>query len=307
MTTATIVSPDEYAHTYALSLRAADAGRSRSQQTIDGIVGVSDLFSCMEKVRRTVTETPWTDVPSTGAAWVGSAIHEAAAAARRETFPHLLIEQELHITLPSGLTILGHADEIDPDEPSVTDLKSVDGLAAIRKNGPDENQRIQRAVYYYGAMQAGLVGPEGVCRNIWIDRSGKDPEPFVSQEPFDMAYVQAADLWLTHVVDAVKDGSEAPKEWPLWKCKNFCPWFTACRGRDRAEQVTDHPDTIAAAQEVYESRRTEKTAKELVQDGIRRLDGFEGVAGDFRVKHVQVNGSEKRRGHLRCDVERISR
>lgn len=300
--TSSVLDPDEYAASYALSLRMADAGRDRSKQTQDGIVGVSDLFSCMEKVRRTVTETPWTDVPQTSAAWVGSAIHEAAAAARRETFPHLLIEQELHITLPSGLTILGHADEVDPDEPSITDLKTTADLAYIRKHGPDENQRIQRALYYYGAMQAGLVPDGGICRNIWIDRSGKDPEPFVSQEPFNMDYVLAADLWLQQVVEAVKDGTEAPKEWPVWKCKSFCPWFTSCRGRDLPQPRTEDPELVRAAREVWESRTAEKQAKALVKQAAARLDGFDGLAGEFRVQHVHVNGATP---YIRTDVEKV--
>lgn len=302
--TDTILDPDTYAAIFAMSLKAADAGRDRSKQTIDGIVGVSDLFSCQEKVRLTVTETPWTDVPNSSAAWVGSAVHEAVGNARKQFNPDLLIEQEFRITLPSGLTILAHADEVDVDEPSVTDYKTSDGLEYVRKHGPDENQRVQRALYYYGAMQAGLVPETGICRNIWIDRSGKDPEPFVSQEPFHLDYVHAADLWLQQVVGAVKDGTEAPKEWPIWRCKSFCQFFTVCRGRDLPQPRTDNPELVMAAQEVYESRAAEKTAKALVKQASARLRDFDGIAGDFRVQHVHVNASP--RPYIRTDVEKVT-
>lgn len=300
----TIHDPDTYAALFTMSLKAADASRDRSQQTAAGIVGVSDLFSCQEKVRLTVLGTPWTDVPQTSAAWVGSAVHEAVGAARKQTFPHLLIEQEVRIELPSGLTILGHVDEIDPEEPSVTDYKTAAGLEYVRKHGPDENQRVQRSLYYYGAMQQGLVPDNGICRNVWLDRSGKDPEPFVSQEPFNMDYVHAADLWLQQVVEAVKDGVEAPKEWPLYRCQSFCPWFTQCRGRDLPELHSNDPEVIRAAQEVWESRAAEKQAKALVQQALPFLAGFDGIAGEFRVKHVQVNAANP---YIKTDVEKVKR
>lgn len=307
MTTAsTILDPDTYAAVFAMSLKAADADRDRSKQTAAGIVGVSDLFSCQEKVRLTVTETPWTNVPNSSAAWVGSAVHEAVGKARKAMNPDLLIEQEFRITLPSGLTILAHADEVDRDEPSVTDYKTKDGLEYVRKHGPSENERVQRALYYYGAIQAGLVDDSGICRNIWIDRSGKDPDPFVSQEPFDMGYVLAADLWLQQVVEAVKDGVEAPKEWPVYRCKQYCPWFTVCRGRDLPEKHTADPEIIRAATEVFESRAASKEATALVEQAVPVLDGFDGIAGPFRVRHTVVNGNGNRRGYTKVDVEKVT-
>jgi hypothetical protein len=303
VSTDTILDPDTYAGIYAWSLRTADAARPRTQQTIEGLVGVSDLFTCMEKVRLTITETPWSNVPDTTAAWVGSAIHEAAAKARKDVFPHLLIEQELRITLPSGYTILGHTDEIDPEEPSATDLKTADGLETVRKHGPDHQQRVQRAIYYLGGIQAGVLPEQGIARNVWLDRSGKDKTPFVSQEPYNPDYVAAGDLWLNQVIDAVKDGSQAPKEWPWHKCRSYCQFFTLCRGEEAPLARTDDPETIRAAQDVYEARQAEKVAKALVKQAKPVLDGFDGLAGPYRVHHSQVNANPP---YMKLDVEKVA-
>lgn len=304
MTTTAVLSPDEYASTYAWSLKASDAARPRTQQTLEGMVGVSDLFTCMEKIRLTITETPWSDVPDSTAAWVGSAIHEAAAKARKEIFPHLIIEQELRIKLPSGYTILGHGDEMDPEEPSATDLKTADGLEKVRKHGPDHQQRVQRATYYLGGIQNNILPPEGIARNVWLDRSGKDPLPFVSQEPYNADYVHAGDLWLNQVIDSVKDGSQAPKEWPFHKCRQFCQFFTLCRGRDTPETITHDPATVQAAQDVYEARRAEKTAKALIAQAKPVLDGFDGIAGPYRVHHSTVHATPP---YTKLDVAPVAR
>jgi hypothetical protein len=258
-----IHDPDEFGSLFIWDLNAAELLSPRARQQDAGTIGVSDLFTCREKVRRIITGAPTTDVPDKTAAIIGTYIHQGALAARKAARPHLLHEVELHITLPNGYVLLGHADEIDPSEPSVTDLKTKAGLALVRRAGADEQMRAQRHAYYLGALQAGLVpSDKGVVRNLFIDREGGDPHPHVEQEPFSMDVVYAAQEWLSDAQYAAEHNEQASKDWPRNMCENWCPFFTSCRGSEDIQEdfLTGHRALVLAEAAAAKERRDEAAA-----------------------------------------------
>jgi hypothetical protein len=295
-------TPDEYAALWKTSVRAHDAGRARTVQTESGIIGISDLGGCKEKVRRKILGLPHSNSLDNTSAVVGTWIHEGALNARKALFPELLIEQELHVTLPNGARVLGHADEIDPSEPSVTDLKTVDGLAHVRRHGSTEHQKWQRAMYYKAAAEAGLVPVEGMTRNIWLDRSGKDSSVVVEQEPYNSHYVNEASAWLDDVLYAVQHNEEASKDQPVPWCMSFCEYAKDCRmGALAAGGPIADPyvaETAVAFREVKDRHEADAAYLEAAKDVLR---GHEGSAGDVNVRWITVQAANP---YLRLEVRR---
>jgi hypothetical protein len=292
-------SADDYAAAYVASLDLFAATRPRSLQA--GI-GVSDIGHCSSKALWQLTGVPPSDMPTSRQALMGQSAHETIAAARKQFAPHLLIETEVTVTLPSGVELVGHIDELDPTEPSVTDTKTLgdeSDLIAMRRTGSSEQQRFQRHLYYYGAYQAGLVPAEGTVRNVWMDRSGRADWVFVEQEPFDMTVVHNADRWLTDILYAAEHGEEVPQEKHYDWCRRFCQFFSHCRsGQMHSDKVITDPEFIAAASLVHEGREAKKVAVGLEDAGKRVLallqasaegDMIAFEAGDFRVRWSQVN------------------
>src|SRR3954471_2976756 len=98
----TALSGDEYAAGFVFDVEAHDAQRPRSQQTDRGVVGVSDLHTCREKVRRTIAGMVATDVPKKWAAIIGTYVDQGVKEARQASERGLLHEVALKVTLPNG-------------------------------------------------------------------------------------------------------------------------------------------------------------------------------------------------------------
>lgn len=285
------MNPDEYRHNFVFDLEAHDSFRARSKQSDAGIVGVSDIYSSREKVRHLLLGHAPTDVPEKWSAIVGTYIHEGALAARKAMRPDLLHEVELTITLPNGVKIPGHADEIDPDEPSVTDLKTKDGLELIRRVGADEQQRAQRHLYYYGALQAGLVhSDKGIVRNVFIDRSGKDATPHVEQEPFDMNVVYAAQEWLSDPLYAAEHGEDSLCDWPREFCRRYNPFHSLCKAHSDPggeDYLTGHRAVVLA--EMVAAKKRLDEAKAVYEQARDELLGVTGNSDSHWVRSTVVN------------------
>jgi hypothetical protein len=293
MTIDTVYDADTYSGMWTLALKAADAGRDRSVQASSGQIGVSDIGGCREKTRRRLMGEAPSSSTDNIAAICGTMIHEGALAARREVFPHLLIEQTVTVTLPNGCVVPGHADEIDPQEPSVTDLKTVNGLEFVRRHGATEQQIWQRNLYLLGAAQAGIVEKQGLTRNVWMDRSGSTSEVHVEQTPFDQGEVDAATRWLDDVIYAATNDEQASKDKPLPWCLSYCEFAASCRAGDLdapLERITDR-EVINAARTLLEAREQQKHWKKLEEQSKQRTEGVNGLAQDVILRQVTVNGA----------------
>jgi hypothetical protein len=307
------LSPDEWAASFTAALDTYEALRPRTSQKT---LGISSLGHCASLAGFVMAGTEPTDAPTGRQAMAGTAFHEMVVKARGAWNPKLLLDLEVTATLPSGAKVIGHPDEIDPDEPSVTDVKTVsdeDALRALRRTGSSRQQQWQRHVYYLAAAQAGLVPPEGTVRNVWIDRAGQAEWVYVEQEPFSMEVVLDADRWMEDVAYAQRHGELLPQDKPFNWCQRFCEYFSACRaGQAHPDATITDPEFIRAAALVYEGRQEEKEAKAAVATGRMILDplkdnGSEDVqaflAGGYRVRW---NHSHKVSGSVwRLDVEAV--
>jgi len=293
-----MTDPAEYAAQFQHDVFLAEATRDRSVQTHQRILGVSDLGHCRSYAARFLNNDPFTDATSQKQSMRGTWMHAGvlpAVAAQRDG---ALVEQEVTVKLSNGFEVVGHVDLIEPAEPSVTDLKSVDGsLPSVRRYGATPQQKMQRHLYGAGALQNGLLdqpyGPEGlIVRNIWMDLADLDATPHVEQEPYDLSYLDTAATFVDEVAYYLDTNQvdDAPRDKDYHWCRTFCPFFTACRGPESAPpEVIESDEYVVAAALHREALDLEGEAKQLKKAAAEVLDRIEPDS------KVTLQGSDGRR------------
>ena len=312
------MTPDDYTDRWLADTEAAEAQRDRTVQTTQRLLGVSDLMHCREYARLFLAGHPFTDTPETSQSRAGTYYHAGILPAIAAQRPGSLVETELTVTLANGFEVIGHADLIEPDEPSVTDVKTVDGtLPAVRKTGASQQQQAQRNLYYAGAHQAGIVPAEGTVRNIWLDRSGTPERPHVEQEPYDPSWLDRSAYWLDDVYAHVENDTPASRDKDMFFCRTFCPFVTACRGEHATPEDEVDSDELAVAASLYregaELEREGKALKKAAAATLSRLEGHtvtvQGGAGRFVHRSTWINPSSveyERKGYHRLDIKEAS-
>lgn len=279
---------NEWAQLFTADLLQHDKQSARSQQSEQGLLGPSDLV-CRERARRvTVGAKPDRESGSLAAIF-GTHIHEGIRKAREAVNPALLHEVEVLITLPSGATITGHADEVDPVENSVTDFKTVADLAYRKRIGADENHIRQVTLYALGLVQQGVLAPNPLLRLAYFDRSGRDSEPWVYEFAFDVENVRYSDGFIQDIIYAVKNGEQANRDWPREMCRKFCQFYFSCRTDDVPDgQLSDE---AAVAARIYVTANSEiKEATAVKQGAKEALRGVQGISPEgISVRWTEVN------------------
>jgi hypothetical protein len=293
-----VVNAEDYSAGFSHDLIAWDLTRERSQQTK---IGMSDL-DCRERLRHILIGAPETNTTVSNAAIIGTWIHAGVTDARQQSNPHLLFNVELTTTLSNGFVVPGHADEIDPTEPSLTDYKTVDDLPFRARVGPTDQQRKQIHGYYKGAIEAGLLPERGIVRLVFIDRRGKY-DPYTWQESYDPNVIEWISNWLDDVKYAIQHGEQTQRDQPATFCRRFCSFYHSCRPDDNGGEPITDSEELEAAYAYLEASETIKTA-EAVKDAARtRLGDVNGVGGNVVVRWTEING--KTGAYSKIDVRRI--
>lgn len=285
----------------------------RSKQSRDGILGPSDLGFCRQKAVLTTREVQQTDKTNEAAARIGTAIHRYVAQAFAQANQGWIADSEkVTATFPSGVAISGTPDLICPGENAIIDVKTVDGFEWVKRQGTSLNHKYQRHAYALGAMQAGLLdGSRTVyVGNMYIDRSGKEPEPFFIIEEFDPSLTGEVDSWIGDVIYAVKNGEDASRDIPAAVCEKICPFFTACRGGLPVDEgsLIDSPELVAAVDMYVDARDLEKRAKQMKDEASTVLAGTNGSTGTWQVRWVEIPPTVverfEKRGYTRLDIRK---
>lgn len=287
----------------------------RSKQSRDGILGPSDLGFCRQKAVLTTRGVERTDQTNEASARIGTAIHrylaEAFAAANQGWIAD---SEKVTATFPSGATISGTPDLICPGDNAIIDVKTVDGFEWVKRNGTSLNHKYQRHAYALGAMQAGLLDWRDTVYvgNMYIDRSGKEQEPFFIIEEFDTSLTDEIDSWIQDVIYAVKNGEDGSRDIPAAVCEKICPFFTACRGglevHDGSEFIED-PTLVAAVDMYVEAREISNQADRMKKEAQQVLAGINGSTGTYQVRWVEIAPtvvqSFEKAGYMRMDVRKV--
>ena len=320
------MNPDEYAAQWAADLAVAEASRDRTVQTHDRILGVSDIMHCRSYAARFLAGDPFTDSGHHSAAMAGTAIHayvlpimagDGIGGWRKD-------EVEFTVTLSNGFQVLGHGDLLDWEEPSATDLKTVEGLAHVKRYGSTPAQKMQRHLTGAGMVQSTTYSPvkpaDLIVRNVWMDRFDLLATPHVEQEPYDPTYLDTAATWVDEVMYHVDNDlvEQAPKDKDIFWCREFCPFATACRGEEKTavDEVIQSDELAVAAALRREAIDMEREAKELRKASDQVLSRVQdakvlvqGEAGTFRVASTWVNPTDidsyTRAGYYKTDVKQM--
>jgi hypothetical protein len=308
----TIPTSDDLATLFAEAFADYNDNSARSQQTQ---IGASEIGFCRQRTAYRVKEQEPTDRRSMWAASVGTAIHAWAAEALKASFPEWIIEDvAVTATLPSGNTILGHPDIIIPSWNACLDIKTVDGFAKIKRFGTSPNHKYQRHLYTLGALQAGLLDATlpVYVGNVYLDRSGKEPIPYVVVEEMDPLLTDEIDAWVGDVIYAVAHGEDAMRDVAAPTCEAIsCEFFTACRGGLPAEEneVIDSPEVREAVTLFIEARDMKREADRMANSAKATLTGLNGVVGGYQVRTTVIPESQiaasVRNSYTRLDVVKV--
>jgi hypothetical protein len=300
--------------TLGADIRAYGMSSPRTLQSKEGILGPSDLGFCRNKAALTTRGVADSDEKSIAAAQIGTAIHAYVAEAFRAAHPDWIVDdRKVTATFPSGAAIAGTPDAIATDWNAIVDVKTVDGFAWVKREGTSLNHKMQRYTYATGAIQEGLLDgskPVYVC-NLYIDRSGKEAEPYFTFEEYDPTFIHEIDSWIQDVIYAVKTGEDASRDIPAPVCEQICEKFTVCRGgletHEGGEFITD-PGLVHALDMYIEGRDLAKQGEQMKREASTLLYGVNGTDGRWQIRWTDVAPSTvdafERQGYKKIDVRK---
>lgn len=299
------------------SLSAWQAQSPRTMQSRNGILGPSDIGFCRQKAVLMTRGTQPTDDPPKWSAAVGTAVHNYVEKAIKTSHPDWLVGSidnvEITATLPSGVEIKGHPDIVVPSENAVIDIKTVDGLAYIRNNGASLQHKYQRHLYALGLIQSGTLDSDKpvIVGNLYMDRSGKEPQPLMIAEEMDPALTGEIDLWVEDVIYAMKHNEDANRDVASPVCEKICEFFTVCRGSlpDDGSELIEDTELLQAVNTYVTAREMEKEAAALKKEAQNKLSGVSGSTGTHQIRWTEIQptvvDSFQKAGYMRMDVRKL--
>lgn len=310
----------EIAALFDNALDMAGAARPRTIQQAQGLIGMSTLGWCRQKALLMVKGVQPSDTKSTRAADLGTALHAVVGEAIETAYPSWIVEgggQKVVLHLPSGAEVPGTPDYIDQARNAVYDLKTVDGLSYVKRYGPDQQKRFQRAGYAIAAVQAGLLDRSKpvYAANVYLDRSGREKGVYVDEiEEIDIeSYLDQIDNWITDVIYARLHEEDASRDIDAPVCAQICEFFTVCRGAlpDSDPDLIADEEGLNAVQMYVEARDAKKAAERQMDEAKAMLADRSGLAGGYQVRWTTINGADipgyYREGTKRLDVTKARR
>lgn len=275
--------------------------QANSPRSAQPVLGMSQIGGCREFIRAFIAkderglqeELKW-------AAYLGTAVGDHIETILGDM--GFTTQKETFLTLPkSGIKVRGHMDIRGKN--AVGDLKTKDGLAAVRHDGPSFKEKAQISGYLIAELQAGRVDEDATGTLIYLDRSGKTPEVFTWTTTVAQAYLilEAVEERLADVQKALASGysqgylRDEPESW-CWAVK--CPFYMACwNGYTPTEKVT-HERELDAVRRYTQARDEEVNAKERKEQAREDLRGVEGITPDGTIVRwtlsARDNGTSER-------------
>lgn len=299
----------------------------RSMYARENKIGVSDIGTCREYVRRTIIGEPWSDEQDNfAAAFTGTAVGALAEHAAAKWLPgaEVQVPVVVHLTVRGfELHLPGHADVMisreglvkdeEEDHDELWDFKTKDGLGVVRRTGPTLQQLFQVTMYAKALIDEGRLRREGLILSlVFIDRSGAEAQPFVFSFAYTEDILDQCIEWIDDVIYAVENDEQASKDMPRNWCESSCPRVTACRGGDTdVSGLIDDPIVKEAVKVYLESGATIKAATKDKESAKSALVGVAGSTGEHIVRWVDVPETEiaatTRRGYSRIGITPIKK
>lgn len=294
-----------------MALEVAAAQSPRAQQTF---LGPSSIGFCRQKAKLVTEQVPPSDAKAMRKAEIGTAIHKHYFEQLAPLFPDWLFEWgKVTAKLRSGVEITGTPDIVVPEWNTLLDLKTVDGLSWVKREGTSQNHKYQRFLYVLGCINAGLLNRDEQIHvgNIYVDRAGREA-PYVLLEEMDWTLEDQVTQWIEDVIYAVEHKEDASRDIPAAVCQKICEFFTVCRGGLPASEneLIHDAELLGAIQMAVEGKEMEKNGKRLVTDAKAMLEGVNGSDGTWQVRWTHVNGGATKPGfrapYDKMEIVRVS-
>lgn len=294
------------------AIRRAMHQSARSEQSRDRRLGPSEIGGCRAYLARIIGEVPFDDDYAEDPKWqafIGSAVGDMVEHELVTAEPDRYANQvPITARLPRlGVEISGHVDILEKNR-KITDLKTKDGLALVRKTGAPLEHLIQINIYLLGAIQQGLVPEDAEWELVYLDRSGRDDEPFVVTGALDMSIIEQAEQRLEDAFYAAEyDMDTAPRDKPYDFCVSYCPFFTSCRGADEHQVsglITDQK-YLDAIHSYRDAMATIREAEKVKDEAKEILRGISGSTGEVEVSWTSVPATPIA-ASVRAEYDRIS-
>lgn len=302
-------TPDDVSGMVLDALRQDNLTKPRTIQSDSFLIGMSEIGGCRNFVAHMLKQTPKDEGDEEEEvkwkAYIGSALGDALERDMKRFFG-FTTQVEFDTKFPSDRVVKGHCDILD--RKMIGDFKSVDGLEAIRKDGPSFRQKAQIMGYLLGGIQNGLVDEDAVAALIYVDRSGRNHKPVVWVSGLDMDIIREVDERLDDVYYAVLNGEDASRDEPIAWCAVACPFFSTCRMEHQPSGLVDDPGHLASLDLYVAGRELKKQGEQMMDEAKRDLEDVNGSTGELVVRHTWINEtvveSYPRAGYWRMDIRK---
>lgn len=253
----------------------------RTRQSAARVLGMSEMGGCREYIRASIAgDVKAPPDPLKWAAFIGTAVGDMIEKILGDY--GFITQEDVTLTLPrTGIQVSGHLDA--RTSTYVLDLKSVDGLADVEREGPSFKNKAQISGYLVGLVQMGKLDEASTGHLVYYDRSGKTSETYVWSVTYDQALLilDAVDDRLTEVAESLATGRHASRDEPeSWCYAISCPFYMACWDGYTPTGKVEHPRQLDAVRRRVEARDDAKNAAERLDQAKEDLRGVEGVTPD---------------------------
>lgn len=284
----------------------------RSKWAESNHLGVSDIGTCHEYVRRMILGIPWVDEQENfAAAFVGTAVGDAAEKAMARRWG-AQVQRKVVVKLRvrgHNLDLPGTADIILTPN-GLIDVKTKDGLGVVRRTGLTQQQVFQLVLYAAALIEEGVLDDEPMIGCAFIDRSGREPDPYVFGFQWTAELMEQAVDWIGDVIYAIENHEVAQKDPPRSWCFATCPYASDCRGGDTdVEGLLLDPEVVEAARVYKDSMEIIKAAEKDKKSALSVLDGVQGSTGEWMVRWIDIGPSTftvNRQASKRIDVRPVT-
>lgn len=302
--------PKDVASRVVDAYSAQSMNSARSKQSVERILGPSDLGGCraylthmlMESPREARPVPPWAAFIGT---WVGEGLEQAYVAAHPRSAKQVHVE----VDLPSGRHTSGTADVVDDEIDGVLDFKSLDGTESMVDGEPPFKNLAQIMTYLLGCIQMGLLTEDATWHLAYVDRSGKEPVPAVISGHLDMSVIEEMEERISQAEYAAMFREEPQRDTPIAICESFCEFYKVCRGDAQPQGLILEPAVVKAADQYLEGAALVRRGNRLRDEAKAVLKGAEGNTGTVLVKWTRINSSEvptyTRRAYDKIDVKAV--
>lgn len=289
---------------------AQSMNSARSKQSVERILGPSDLGGCRAYLTHMLKDSPrderqkppWAAFIGT---WVGEGLEQAYVASR----PRSRSQVAIQVTLPSGRKTSGTADVVDEELNGVIDFKSLDGNTSMEGGDPPFKNLAQVMTYLLGAIQMGLLSEDATWNLVYVDRSGDEPVPVVLSGTLSMDVIAEMEERISQAEYAAMFGEEPQRDEPISMCESFCQFFKVCRGDWQPQGLITEPAVVSAADKYLEGAALVKRGNRLRDEAKAVLKGQEGSTGTAVVRWTRINGGVvpeyKRRAYDKIEVKEV--